>query len=89
MIAFVCDGAKPNQKFLKGLSGSEGMKNGIPYKTVNRYCKDRNIFFISDVPHLIKTTRNCWYSSTSSGTRYMWVSFFLLDLCYVALNGVL
>ena len=67
----MCDGAKPNRKFLQGL----GCKSeGVIYKTVNRYCRERNIFFISDVPHLMKTTRNCWYSSSSGGVRYMWVS---------------
>ena len=29
--------------------------------------------FMSDVPHLMKTTRNCWYSSRTGGARYMWV----------------
>ena len=73
VICFVCDGAKPNRKFLKGLGCEEEMKEGVFYKTRNRYRRDRYIYFISDVPHLIKTTRNCWYSSTSGGTRYMWV----------------
>ena len=74
VIVFVCDGAKPNRRFLKG-SGCECVaKEGVVYKTVNRYCQTRSIYFMSDVPHLIKTTRNCWYSSHFSGTRYMWVS---------------
>ena len=70
----MCDGAKPNRKFLKGLGCKSEMKEGVVYKTVNRYCQERNIYFISDVPHLIKTTRNFWYASKASGTRYMWVS---------------
>lgn len=71
VIVFVCDGAKPNRKFLKSCGTVE--KNGIVhvYKTRNRYCHDRYIYFIS---HLIKTTRNCWYSSNIGGTRCMWVS---------------
>ncbi len=79
VIAFVCDGAKPNRKFMKTLGVKEHMKNGITYKTVNRYCRDRFIYLICDVPHLIKTTRNCWYSSTFSGTRCMWVC---VTLCF-------
>ena len=49
------------------------MKHGVMYKTVNRFCQERFIYFMSDVPHLIKTTRNCWYSSKTGGARYMWV----------------
>ena len=70
---FVCDSAKSNRKFLKTLGVKEHVKKGIVYKTVNRYCHERFIYFISDVPHLIKTTRNCWYSSSLTGTRCMWV----------------
>ena len=73
VILFVCDGAKPNRKFLKSLGKESEMKHGVVYKTVNRFCQERNIYFMSDVPHLIKTTRNCWYSSKSGGARYMWV----------------
>ena len=79
VMAFVCDSVKPNRKFLKSLGIDEHMKNGIAYKTVNRYCRDRFIYFICDVPHLIKTTRNCWYSSTMGGTRCMWVC---VTLCF-------
>ena len=50
----------------------EGKKDGVVYRTTNRYNTSRQIYFIADVPHLIKTTRNCWYASRSGGTRYMW-----------------
>lgn len=88
----MCDGAKPNRKFLKELGCKEEMKEGVVYKTKNRYCRDRWIYFISDVPHLIKTTRNCLYSSKSSGTRYMWVSdlqciYFKFILMYILLHA--
>ena len=73
VMLFVCDGAKPNRKFLKSLGRESEMKHGVVYKTINRFCQERYIYFMSDVPHLIKTTRNCWYSSKSGGTRYMWV----------------
>lgn len=74
---FVCDGVKPNWKILKSLGSKVHMKNGIVYRTVNRYCHDRFIYFISDVPHLIKTTRNCWQPSSNCGTRCMWVCFII------------
>ena len=36
----------------------------VTYKTTNIYSSDqRPLFFISDVPHLIKTVRNCWSNS--------------------------
>ena len=74
VILFVCDGAKSNRKFLRSLGKESEMKHGVVYKTENRYCRGQHIYLMSDVPHLIKTTRNCWYSSKSGGTRYMWVS---------------
>ena len=33
--------------------------NGVVYKSANIYAPDRNVYFISDVPHLM-TVRNCW-----------------------------
>ena len=71
VILIVCDGAKANRKFMKSLGRQSEVKHGVVYKTVNRYCQERYIYLMSDVPHLIKTTRNCWYSSKSGGTRYM------------------
>ncbi len=62
------------------MAREDDMKNGVLYRTINRYCKERYIYFIADVPHLMKTTRNCWYSSTFGGTRCMWV-------CYQNLNN--
>jgi hypothetical protein len=72
VIVFLCDGAKPKRRFFKMLGRKEDMKNGIVYKTINRYCRKRYIYLISDVPHLIKTTRNCWNSSKFGGARCMW-----------------
>ena len=63
VILFVCDGAKPNRKFLKSMVRESEMKHRVVYKTVNRFYREKFIYFMSDVPHLIKTTRNCWYSS--------------------------
>ena len=46
----------------------------ITYKTINLFSKEKRfIYFISDVPHLVKTARN--YLSNSGNnrcTRYMW-----------------
>ena len=73
VIALTADGASPNRKFFK-MHGTA--KNGVVYKTKNLYSsEDRDIFFFSDAPHLIKTTRNCLsHSSMNCSSRCMWVS---------------
>ena len=52
----------------------------IVYKTKNIYANNnRNIYFISDPPHLIKTTRNCWsHSHGYSSSRAMLIG----SACY-------
>ena len=46
----------------------------VTYKTINPYAADgRSLFFFSDPPHLIKTTRNCMVSHTKS----LWVSYII------------
>lgn len=64
VIAFCCDGASPNRKFYV-MHG----KSGLTYKTPNPFCEGRDVFFICDVPHLIKTTRNCWANSFATSTH--------------------
>ncbi len=74
VIAAVNDGASPNRKFF-ALHGKLGGKlpDGLVYKTPNLFCLSRMIYFFADVPHLIKTARNCLYNSGSgSCSRYMW-----------------
>lgn len=41
----------------------------------NPYADDnRSLYFIADVPHLLKTTRNCWSNSYGySRSRKLWV----------------
>ena len=56
--AWVCDGATPNRKFFRIQKGTGGEYKGNTYFTVNRYDTSRNIYFICDPPHLLKTTRN-------------------------------
>ena len=60
VMALTADGASCNRKFFKMHSSEEA----LTYKTQNVYSKNkRPIFFISDVPHLVKTVRNCWANS--------------------------
>ena len=79
VLAFTCDGASPNRKFFQ--MHKFGSSKEPVYKTKNLYANDRDIFFFSDVPHLIKTTRNCWSNSFShKNSRALWVSSLLLKL---------
>ena len=54
---WVCDGTATNKSFFL-INGLEEDEKGRQYWTVNRYAPERKIFFISDLPHLLKTTRN-------------------------------
>ena len=74
VIAAVNDGASPNRKFFTLHAKLGGvLPDGVVYKTPNLFCLARMIYFFADVPHLIKTARNCLYNSGSgSCSRYMW-----------------
>ena len=56
VLFICCDGAAQNRKFISlHADGSE-----FVYKTKNFYAADnRDIYFVSDPPHLLKTARNC------------------------------
>ena len=45
----------------------------VVYRAVNFYTEENRYIYFSDVPHLMKTTRNCLANSGGGrGTRYMW-----------------
>ena len=76
VLAITADGAGPNRKFFHLHFNST--KKQVCYKTTNPYTKEsRPIYFFCDVPHLMKTTRNCWSHSGTNGTRSMWVSTYV------------
>ena len=57
VVVVTCDGASDNRRMFS----LHDLKNKMVYKTRNVYSKnDDTVFFISDPPHLIKTTRNCF-----------------------------
>ena len=71
---------------------ASNMSNGVVYKTSNILAPEREIYFMSDVPHLFKTTRNCWEKSRNGGTRLMQVCvqmhFMTHLLTYVSLYNI-
>lgn len=68
------DGASQNRTFYKMHKILDAdCERDICYRTKNLFATSRYIYFFADVPHLIKTARNCLSNSgTSKGTRYMW-----------------
>ena len=75
VICVTGDGASPNRKLFR--MNSDESSDSLTYKTHNPFAdpkEERSLFFISDPPHLMKTTRNCWSHSGFSGTRLMAVS---------------
>ena len=74
VIVAVNDGASPNRKFFALYSKLGGtLPDGLVYKIPNLFFLAWMIYFFADVPHLIKTARNCLYNSGSgSCSRYMW-----------------
>ena len=80
MIAVTCDGASANRKLSKihfHLTFDDDVNPDVDvtYRTRNLHSlqEKRFTYFISDVPHLLKTNRNCLYNSGSGKyTRCMW-----------------
>ena len=62
VVSLTSDGAKVNRRFYRMCQQNRsGMK--LPYKTINPYCYSSDLFFFCDVPHLLKTARNCFSNS--------------------------
>lgn len=57
-----CDGLSANRKFFQ-IAKDIDKSLKFPFKTSNPYSLDRQIYYFCDVPHLIKTTRNCFSNS--------------------------
>ena len=57
VTTITCDGASDNRKMFAMFNS----KATLSYKTINVFSSDRReVFFIADPPHLIKTIRNCF-----------------------------
>ena len=74
VIAATSDGASPNRRFYRLHKPLDGDADAdVCYRTINLYAPHRFVYFFSDAPHLVKTTRNCLlHSGSGSCTRYMW-----------------
>ena len=70
VIAVVADGASTNQRFFR-MHSIDKYKCKITYKAPNLCQPEEFIYFVPDVPHLIKTVRNAWYNSRCNGTRHL------------------
>lgn len=77
VISLTGDKASVNRTFFR--MNQSKKSRSLVYKVRNPYSIDKSyIYFISDVPHLIKTTRNCWSNSFGhSYKRALWVSTFI------------
>ena len=72
VMFITCDGASPNRRFFEMHRGAD---EGPVYRVNNDYAldEDRYLYFISDVPHLLKTIRNCFANSYSmKKSRKLW-----------------
>lgn len=63
VIAMVTDGFSTNRAFIRRQKPVTKLRSGVVFDTINRAASDRVLYFISDVPHLMKTIRNCLYNS--------------------------
>ena len=79
VLAVTCDSASPNRILFRmhfPMTKEDDMNRDtdVTYRTVNLFSSDKRfIYFISHVPHLMKTARNCLYKSGKGRyTRYMW-----------------
>lgn len=70
VLFICCDGAIQNRKCFN----LHAVDSDFVYKTENRYASDdRDIYFVSDPPHLLKTARNCFANSFAhTDIRHLW-----------------
>lgn len=78
VLFITCDGASPNRKFFRY---NQVPGEDLVYWCWNRYSYPmRKLYFVCDVPHLLKTARNCFASSNChQKTRTMWKNGFAIS----------
>lgn len=64
VLVYICDGSPINRAFIAMHVPVTKCDSGAVFDTINFCAPDRRpLIFISDVCHLIKTARNCFYNS--------------------------
>ena len=64
VVSLTSDGAKSNRRVYNLCQLNDHRQKGsIPYKTVNLFREEENLYFFCDAPHLLKTARNCFSNS--------------------------
>ena len=71
VMAMVCDGSTVNRGFIQMQKPKTETESGVVFDTVNPFDHDREIYFIPDPPHALKTARNCLESSGKKKSRNM------------------
>ena len=73
VYAVSCDGLSANRKFFRiSMDPDKSLK--FPSKTTNPFDQNCSVYFFCDVPHLLKTTRNCFSNSFAhTNRRHLWV----------------
>ena len=71
VICVVADGATGNRRFFSLHKIAKYQKSDVTYKAPNIYLQEKFVYFMCDVPHLIKTVRNAWCNSRDNGTRHL------------------
>lgn len=96
VICLTSNGASPNRKLYRRLATNCISDDMVPFKMENMYSdENRAVYLMSDVPHLLKTTRNSWTNSHAhSCSRQLQVSYMVCMLylaykhvCVVQING--
>ena len=75
VISLTSDGASLNRALYRMMQDPTTSAS-LGYRSPNAFTSEsRSVYLISDVPHLLKTTRNCWSNSQAhSRSRCLWVS---------------
>ncbi len=83
VTSLTCDGLSANRKFFR-ISKDAAKTLKILFKTTNPYDQGRSVHFFCNVPHFLKTTRNCFSNSFAhSNSGKLTVSVLLCFHCTV------
>ena len=81
VISLTSNGSSPNRKVYRLMKDPSDATTPA-YRCPNPFTdEDRSLYFIADVPHLLKTTINCWSNSYGHNRkRTLWVSYYVLPV---------